>query len=142
VFHITVSPSRQPATFGDEDVVRTDQPKEAVMLEVVQRLRGLAVGHQRTVPALHERETQIFGLAAITIVAYRLDDAFIQMNPGTSASDHLGSGALPAGLIGIWRALFSVVRQRCLASAVQPLTHHVNRAIVRADQAIVRTTEG
>jgi fermentation-respiration switch protein FrsA (DUF1100 family) len=69
------------------------------MFEAVQRYRGLTVGHERTFPVLRERETQIFALSALAIVAYRLDDAFLQMNPGTSAVDHLGSGLLPAAIL-------------------------------------------
>jgi fermentation-respiration switch protein FrsA (DUF1100 family) len=69
------------------------------MFEAVQRYGGRYTGYIRTFSALREREFQIFGLSVLAIVAYRLDDAFLQMNPGTSAGDHLGSGLLPATIL-------------------------------------------
>jgi fermentation-respiration switch protein FrsA (DUF1100 family) len=92
-------PNRHVVMAGDDDVAGTDQPREAVMFEAVQRYRGHDTGRDRTFPALREREFQIFGLSALTIVAYRLDDAFLQMNPGTSPGDHLSNGLLPAAIL-------------------------------------------
>ncbi len=114
------NPNRQSVAAGDEDVVGTDQPKEAVMFEAVQRYRGVSIGRDRTFPALRERETQVFGLSALAIVAYRLDDAFLQMNPGTSPGDHLGSGLVPVALLLVtllaWPIMATSIRAARLAA--------------------------
>ena len=48
---------------------------------------------------LRERECQVFGLAAVATLLHLLDAAFVHINPGTSAGDHLVRGGLPAVLV-------------------------------------------
>src|SRR3954453_23581722 len=42
------------------------------------------------------REAGLFVAAVVLIVGHVIDDSFIQPQPGTSASDHLVSGLVPA----------------------------------------------
>ncbi|MGH9176873.1 MAG: hypothetical protein ACRD1H_21065, partial [Vicinamibacterales bacterium] len=65
------------------------------MLAAIPRYRA----YYQTFGFLRERETRIFSLAALAIALHRIDDAFLQMNPGTSAGDHLVSGGLPVAIL-------------------------------------------
>jgi uncharacterized protein len=47
------------------------------------------------------RETVLFLIGLALIALHVLDDNFIQPEPGTSAGDHLVSGLLPLGLLGL-----------------------------------------
>jgi hypothetical protein len=52
-------------------------------------------------PPASRRETLLFRLALGAAGLWVLDDAFWQREPGTSASDHLVSGLVPAALAAL-----------------------------------------
>src|SRR5262245_17722914 len=51
-----------------------------------------------------------FWAAAAVIAAHVVDDSFVQPQPGTSAPDHLVSGLVPLGMIGVGAWLYPRVR--------------------------------
>ena len=51
------------------------------------------------VSAALRNETALFRIAASVLAVHTIDDAFLQPNPGTSATDHLAGGLIPTALL-------------------------------------------
>ena len=76
------------------------------------------------------------GLVALHVV----DDSFLQPQPGTSASDHLAGGLIPAGLLAL--AAWAYPRRRAGARAVMALSAGLFGIVVGIEGAYYATKGG
>src|SRR5688500_16012712 len=64
----------------------------------------------RVSAAARHRERVIFLIALGVIALHVVDDSFLQPQPGTSAGDHLVSGLVPLGVLGLAAATYPRAR--------------------------------
>jgi dienelactone hydrolase len=88
---------------------------------------------------VHVTETRIARICLGVLALHVVDDNFVQPQPGTSAADHVVSGLVPLGVIGL--AVWSYPRLRAGARAILALFFGIFGAVTGVE-AVYYTTKG